>query len=126
MSRADAAAHRLAERGHPAILASDRDAGVVAAARENAQRAGVAELMEFRVAPISEAMSANVSENARVLCTFYMYRAYIEQAQYRMVLDEVGHNAPMPYISSQSSGSSSTASTLKSVHPSSANLARWS
>jgi len=45
---------------------------------------------------ISEALGANVSDGARVLCNFYMYRAYIEQAQYRMVLDEVGHDAPMP------------------------------
>jgi len=44
---------------------------------------------------ISEALSANVSDSARALCTFYMYRAYIEQAQYRMVLDEVSHDAPM-------------------------------
>ena len=44
---------------------------------------------------ISEAMSASVSDASRVLCNFYMYRAYVEQAQYRMVLDEVGHDAPM-------------------------------
>jgi hypothetical protein len=40
---------------------------------------------------ISEALSAPSSP----MCMFYMYRAYIEQAQYRMVLDEVGHDAPM-------------------------------
>lgn len=37
----------------PRILASDRDAGAVAAARANAQRAGVAELIEFSVRPVS-------------------------------------------------------------------------
>jgi len=44
---------------------------------------------------ISEALSANVSNEARVACNFFMYRAYVEQAQYRMVLDEVRHDAPV-------------------------------
>lgn len=35
------------------IVASDRDAGAVEAARANAERAGVAELIEFRVAPVA-------------------------------------------------------------------------
>lgn len=35
------------------IVASDRDAGAVEAARANAKRAGVAELIEFRVAPVA-------------------------------------------------------------------------
>ena len=45
---------------------------------------------------ISEALGASVSDASRTLCTFYMYRAYIEQAQYRIVLDEVGNDAPLP------------------------------
>jgi len=44
---------------------------------------------------ISEAMSVSGSDASRVLCNFYMYRAYIEQAQYRLVLDAVGNDAPM-------------------------------
>jgi len=45
---------------------------------------------------ISEALSANnVSDAGRVLVTFYMYRAYIEQGQHRMVLDDVSHSAPL-------------------------------
>lgn len=44
---------------------------------------------------ISEALSANVSDEARTACNFFMYRAYVEQAQYRMVLDEVRHDAPV-------------------------------
>lgn len=44
---------------------------------------------------ISEALSANVSDSGRVLCNFYMYRAYIEQGQGRMVLDEVFGDAPL-------------------------------
>jgi putative N6-adenine-specific DNA methylase len=38
----------------PAIVGSDRDAGAVEAARSNAERAGVADLVEFRQAPISD------------------------------------------------------------------------
>ena len=38
---------------------------------------------------ISEALSVGSAAN------FYMYRAYVEMAQFRMVLDEVGHDAPM-------------------------------
>ena len=38
----------------PPILASDRDAGAVRAAQENAARAGVAHLIDFRQAPLSE------------------------------------------------------------------------
>ena len=41
---------------------------------------------------IAEAM--NVSEDSRVLANFYTYRAYVEMGQYRMVLDDVGPNAP--------------------------------
>lgn len=37
----------------PRILASDRDAGAVAAAKANAERAGVAALIEFSVRPVS-------------------------------------------------------------------------
>lgn len=39
--------------GIPRILAADRDAGAIEAARSNAERAGVAACIEFRVAPIS-------------------------------------------------------------------------
>ena len=69
---------------------------------------------------ISEAMTASVSDASRVLCNFCvqrrshiswappsspltsplacadMHRAYIEQAQYRMVIDDVSNDAPMP------------------------------
>ncbi len=38
----------------PAIVGSDRDAGAVEAARSNAERAGVADLVEFRQAPVSD------------------------------------------------------------------------
>ena len=38
----------------PPILAVDRDAGAVDAARANAERAGVADLIEWRNAPIAE------------------------------------------------------------------------
>ncbi len=38
----------------PAIIGSDRDAGAIGAARSNAERAGVADLVEFRQAPISD------------------------------------------------------------------------
>ena len=44
---------------------------------------------------ISEALSATVSDASATLCNFYRFRAYIEQAQYRLVLDEVSHDAPM-------------------------------
>jgi len=37
----------------PRIVAADRDAGAVEAARSNAQRAGVADRIEFRVAPVA-------------------------------------------------------------------------
>lgn len=49
-------ARQAAERPDslPTIAASDRDAGAVAAARANAQRAGVAELISFRQASLSE------------------------------------------------------------------------
>lgn len=48
---ADAAAARAAPA--PRILASDRDAGAVAAARANAQRAGVADAVEFSTRAVS-------------------------------------------------------------------------
>lgn len=50
------AARQAAERPRSplTIVASDRDAGAVAAATANAQRAGVAELISFRQAPLSE------------------------------------------------------------------------
>jgi putative N6-adenine-specific DNA methylase len=38
----------------PAIVATDRDAGAIDAAQANAERAGVAELIDFRVAPIAD------------------------------------------------------------------------
>ncbi len=38
----------------PSIVASDRDAGAIEAARSNAERAGVVDLVEFRKAPISD------------------------------------------------------------------------
>ena len=38
----------------PAIVATDRDAGAIDAAEANAERAGVAELIDFRVAPIAD------------------------------------------------------------------------
>ena len=45
---------------------------------------------------ISEAFGAHkVSAAGRSLCNFYMYRAYIEQGQHRMVLDEVRPDAPL-------------------------------
>ena len=45
---------------------------------------------------ISEAFGAHkVSAAGRTLCNFYMYRAYIEQGQHRMVLDEVRPDAPL-------------------------------
>ncbi len=40
--------------GPPRIVAADRDAGAVEAARANAERAGVADRIEFRVAPVAE------------------------------------------------------------------------
>jgi len=44
---------------------------------------------------ISEALSAGgLAEPSQTLSKYYMYRAYVEQAQYRMVLDEVQHDAP--------------------------------
>ena len=50
------AARQATERAHSPlnIVASDRDAGAVAAASANAQRAGVAELISFRQASLSE------------------------------------------------------------------------
>jgi coatomer protein complex subunit epsilon len=45
---------------------------------------------------ISDALSAHVSsDEARYERDFYMYRAYIEQGQFRTVLDEVNASAPM-------------------------------
>jgi len=38
----------------PAILGADRDAGAVESARSNAERAGVADLVDFRQAPVSD------------------------------------------------------------------------
>ncbi len=38
----------------PVILGADRDAGAVESARSNAERAGVADLVEFRQAPVSD------------------------------------------------------------------------
>ena len=46
---------------------------------------------------ISEALSANVSDSARVLCNFFMYRAYIEQGQGMMVMNEVFDGAPLAH-----------------------------
>ena len=43
----------VAPTGHPAIVAADRDAGAVEAARANAERAGVADRIQFVNAPIS-------------------------------------------------------------------------
>lgn len=43
-----------------------------------------------------QAISEALSSKDGALSTFYMYRAYIEQAQYRMVLDEVRNDAPVP------------------------------
>lgn len=40
--------------GPSVFLGADRDAGAIAAARANAERAGVADLIEFREAPVSE------------------------------------------------------------------------
>jgi len=39
--------------GPPRIVAADRDAGAIEAARANAERAGVADRIEFRVAPVA-------------------------------------------------------------------------
>ena len=39
--------------GLPRVVAADRDAGAVEAARSNAERAGVADRIEFRVAPVA-------------------------------------------------------------------------
>ncbi|MBJ30403.1 MAG: RNA methyltransferase [Acidimicrobiaceae bacterium] len=39
--------------GMPRIVATDRDAGAIEAARANAERAGVADRIEFRVAPVA-------------------------------------------------------------------------
>ena len=39
--------------GAPAIVAADRDAGAVESAKSNAERAGVADMIQFRQAPIS-------------------------------------------------------------------------
>jgi putative N6-adenine-specific DNA methylase len=51
--REEAAARMLLTAGAP-ILGSDRDRGAVEAARDNAVRAGVADDIEFRVAPLSD------------------------------------------------------------------------
>ena len=54
-ARAKAEAAKARGSGHytPPIIASDRDARAVRAARENAARAGVAHLVDFRAAPLS-------------------------------------------------------------------------
>ena len=39
----------------PRLLGSDRDAGVIESARDNAERAGVAKLITFTVAAVSDA-----------------------------------------------------------------------
>ncbi|MCA9574222.1 MAG: hypothetical protein R3B40_04565 [Polyangiales bacterium] len=56
----DAAAAQLSERvsprtALPPLLGSDRDAGVIASAHENAERAGVAQHLTLSVAPVSDA-----------------------------------------------------------------------
>jgi putative N6-adenine-specific DNA methylase len=40
-------------QGPPRIVAADRDAGAIEAARANAERAGVADRIEFRVVPVA-------------------------------------------------------------------------
>lgn len=47
---------------------------------------------------ISEALGANVSEDSRTMCSFYMHRAYVEQGQYHLVTAEVGASAPVPLL----------------------------
>jgi len=44
---------------------------------------------------ISEAMSANVTGDARVECDFFRFRACIAQGQGRLVQDEVGNDSPL-------------------------------
>jgi len=44
---------------------------------------------------ITEASSLNsYDDSTRQMRDFFMYRAFVEQGQYRMVLDEVGHSSP--------------------------------
>ena len=46
-------------------------------------------------AVISEALTVSPSTDAvRIERDFFMYRAYVEQAQYHLVKDEVGADAP--------------------------------
>ena len=52
-ARAEKHRRRLPSSGRPHILASDRDAGAIEMARANAERAGVAELIEFTCQAIS-------------------------------------------------------------------------
>jgi putative N6-adenine-specific DNA methylase len=53
LSRAEKAQKRLHASGVPHILASDRDAGAIEMARANAQRAGVADRIEFACQAVS-------------------------------------------------------------------------
>ena len=53
-AKAEAAKAKGAGSAAPPIIASDRDAGAVRAARENAARAGVEHLIDFRHAPLSD------------------------------------------------------------------------
>ena len=53
-AKAEAAKAKGAGEAAPPIIASDRDAGAVRAARENAARAGVEHLIDFRNAPLSD------------------------------------------------------------------------
>lgn len=44
---------------------------------------------------ISEASAVNAfNESTRQTRDFFMYRGFVEQGQYRMVMDDVGHDAP--------------------------------
>ena len=60
---AKAEAARAAPAAAPLVFASDRDAGAVRAARANARRAGVADRIEFRQEPVTEA-GARAAETA--------------------------------------------------------------
>jgi putative N6-adenine-specific DNA methylase len=53
-AKAEAAKAKGLGSAAPPIIASDRDAGAVRAAQENAARAGVAHLIDFRNAPLSD------------------------------------------------------------------------
>ena len=53
-TKAEAAKAKGLGSAAPPIIASDRDAGAVRAAQENAARAGVAHLIDFRNAPLSD------------------------------------------------------------------------